>query len=87
MLHDRYPYVSPQNPCDNYIGNNYVINSLIIKGEGKVNIDCGDKKMFLALGDSAFSTGRIINVKFENLNVRRGVGDSFIFPSLLYHFF
>jgi hypothetical protein len=54
----------------NDIQNSYLINSLTITGQGEVTIDCGTQ-YFMRLG--SINTGRIVNVKVENLTVRGGV--------------
>jgi hypothetical protein len=58
--------------CKNIIQNSYLINSLTITGQGEVTIDCG-AQYFMELG--SINTGRIVNVKVENLTVRGGVSD------------
>ncbi len=58
--------------CRNNIQNSYLINSLTITGQGEVTIDCGTQ-YFMELG--YVNTGRIVNVKLENLTVRGGVSD------------
>ena len=50
--------------------NSYVISSLTITGQGVVNIDCGLQNFI----DLEYNTGRIVNVRLENLDVRGGVG-------------
>ena len=68
-----YPYVSSfVHLCKNFISNNHVIQSLTIRGQGEVKVDCGDTNYFLELG--WINTGRIVNVALENLSIHRGIG-------------
>ena len=69
----RYPYLDFLHVCKNNIQNSYLINSLTITGQGEVSIDCGSQ-YFMELG--FINTGRIVNLKLENLTVRGGVSDN-----------
>jgi hypothetical protein len=74
----NYPFLSSGNHlCNNFILNSYVIHSLTIRGLGAVTVDCGDTFHFMDLGWR--NTGRIVNVKVENLNITR------VFDTVRYH--